>query len=124
MLVNRLKYDGRLLPPWYEEAVAALVEHHAHAVNRVFCRTRLAGSGGTQGGRIPLPSDLDPRAVRIPHGGGEVVMDLTPWLASRDCADDAAVAAVLATVAQSLQPPKALASKGSANHPKGCSPCQ
>ena len=41
LLANRLGYDGRLLPPWYEEGLAALMEHRAHGVNLVFCRGEL-----------------------------------------------------------------------------------
>lgn len=38
LLANRLGYDGRLLPPWYDEGVAALLEFRSHGRNAVFCR--------------------------------------------------------------------------------------
>ena len=60
LLVNRLGYEGRLLPPWYEEGIAALTEFRTHGVNLVFCRGELvakpipgAGTGG--GGKGPVP---------------------------------------------------------------------
>jgi hypothetical protein len=47
LMVNRLNYDGRLLPPWYDEGFAALVEFLAHGKNDVFCLARSSGSQGT-----------------------------------------------------------------------------
>ncbi len=47
MLLGRLGYDGRLLPPWYEESFASLVEFEIHGKNAVFCRARTTGSAGT-----------------------------------------------------------------------------
>jgi hypothetical protein len=44
LLVARLGYDGRLLPPWYEEGVAALLEFRSHDRNAVFCRGRASVS--------------------------------------------------------------------------------
>lgn len=38
LLTNRLGYDGRLLPPWFDEGVAAVLEHKIHGRNDVFCR--------------------------------------------------------------------------------------
>lgn len=56
LLANRLSYDGRLLPPWYEEGFAALMEHRVHGVNLVFCRGELvekpiAGNPTGEGGK-------------------------------------------------------------------------
>ncbi len=47
MLLGRLAYDGRLLPPWYEESFASLVEFKIHGQNRVFCRARTTVGTGT-----------------------------------------------------------------------------
>lgn len=60
LLVNRLDYDGRLLPPWYEEGLAALTEFRTHGVNLVFCRGELVekpipGDGTGGGGKGPVP---------------------------------------------------------------------
>jgi hypothetical protein len=41
LLVGRLGYDGRLLPAWYEEAVACQTEFTGHARNAVLCRGSL-----------------------------------------------------------------------------------
>jgi hypothetical protein len=63
MLLGRLDYDGRLLPPWYEEAFASLLEFRVHSQNRVFCRARTqAPRGGTvsTGAR----RHVDPAVVR------------------------------------------------------------
>jgi len=38
ILVNLRTYEGRLLPPWYDEGFAALVEQQATGGNTVFCR--------------------------------------------------------------------------------------
>lgn len=40
LLVASLGYDGRVLPPWYEEGIAALTEFRSHGRNAVFCRGR------------------------------------------------------------------------------------
>jgi len=37
LLLNRHRYDGRLLPPWFDEGFAALVEYEVHGRNAVFC---------------------------------------------------------------------------------------
>ncbi len=48
LLVGRLGYDGRLLPAWYEEAVACLTEFTGHGRNAVLCRGSLVfGPSGT-----------------------------------------------------------------------------
>jgi len=47
LMVNRLSYDGRLLPPWYDEGFASLVEFRTHAKNDVFCLSSSSGSQGT-----------------------------------------------------------------------------
>lgn len=62
LLVNRLGYDGRLLPPWYDEALAALVEYHLHGRNAVFCRSSVReGRGTAAAGTI---FSFDPRELR------------------------------------------------------------
>lgn len=62
MLANRLGYDGRLLPPWYDEGLAGLTEHRTHGLNRVFCRA-LSGPGtGTVAKRAAY--DIDPADLR------------------------------------------------------------
>lgn len=38
LLLNRLGYDGRLLPPWFDEGVAAVLEQRSHGRNVVFCK--------------------------------------------------------------------------------------
>ena len=65
LMLGRLGYDGRLLAPWYDEALAALVEYQTYGRNAVFCQERGAGfTGGTAatGGRARF--DYDPTAVR------------------------------------------------------------
>lgn len=62
LLVGSLDYDGRLLPVWYEEALAALIEFRVHGLNRVFCRSNLMSSGGTSAGR--REGDMDPARMR------------------------------------------------------------
>jgi hypothetical protein len=48
MLLGRLGYDGRLLPPWYEEGVASATEFKVFGRNAVFCRASTTpGSDGT-----------------------------------------------------------------------------
>ncbi|MFT5152257.1 MAG: hypothetical protein ACI841_002251, partial [Planctomycetota bacterium] len=37
LLLGRLDYDGRLLPPWFDEGFASYFEHSIHARNDVFC---------------------------------------------------------------------------------------
>lgn len=65
LMLGRLANDGRLLAPWYDEALAALTEFQVYGRNAVFCQERGAGfSGGTAaaGGRVRF--DYDPTAVR------------------------------------------------------------
>lgn len=48
LMLGRLGYDGRLLAPWYEESLAALVEFRVFARNVSFCRAHadpLPGQG-------------------------------------------------------------------------------
>lgn len=83
LLLERLGYDGRLLPPWYEEGLAGLLEYRSHERNAVFCRGRAriggeerpagpsTGGGrprapGTKAGSSPAPppkvgADFDPK---------------------------------------------------------------
>lgn len=37
VLINRHRYTGRLLPPWFDEGFASLLEFHVHGRNAVFC---------------------------------------------------------------------------------------
>ncbi len=60
LLANRLGYDGRLLPPWYEEGIASLTEFRTHGINLVFCKGELVekpipgeGTGGVGKGPVP-----------------------------------------------------------------------
>ncbi|HVS17113.1 MAG TPA: hypothetical protein VMT18_00840, partial [Planctomycetota bacterium] len=65
LMLGRLGNDGRLLAPWYDEALAALVEFEVYGRNAVFCQERGTGSGGgtaAAGGRVRF--DYDPAAVR------------------------------------------------------------
>ncbi|MCC7012662.1 MAG: hypothetical protein IT454_08895 [Planctomycetes bacterium] len=39
MLLGRLGYEGRLLPPWYDEGFASLAEYKLFQRNAVFCRS-------------------------------------------------------------------------------------
>lgn len=61
LLAARLGYDGRLLPPWYEEGIAALLEFRVHQRNTVFCRGRSdtetpAGPSTGEPGAKPKPT--------------------------------------------------------------------
>jgi len=49
MLLNRVGYDGRLLPPWYDEGFAAIMENRLHEKNAVFCLAKASSiRGGTE----------------------------------------------------------------------------
>ena len=62
LMLNRLGYDGKLLPPWYDEGVAAITELRCHGHNAVFCRSGVAAAGGSaSGGGRP---DFDWRMFR------------------------------------------------------------
>jgi hypothetical protein len=65
MLLNRLEYDGRLLPPWYDEAFASLTEFNIHDRNAVFCRSRTTASTGTVAKKSATPYSLK----RVREGG-------------------------------------------------------
>ncbi|MBK7643363.1 MAG: hypothetical protein IPJ19_09965 [Planctomycetes bacterium] len=80
LLANRLGYDGRLLPPWYEEGLAALMEFRVHGENLVLCKGELvekpipgADTGGSRKGRVhetkvakkkEPPPEFDARTMR------------------------------------------------------------
>jgi hypothetical protein len=67
LMVNRLDYDGRLLPPWYDEALAALTEFKVFGRNAVFCRANLlpAEDGRSKAGPEKLASfAFDARTFR------------------------------------------------------------
>lgn len=46
LMISRLAYRGRLLPPWYEEGTASLTELRIHGRNDVFCRTTFVEGEG------------------------------------------------------------------------------
>ena len=48
LMLSRHAYKGRMLPPWYEEGMAALTELRIHDENLVFCRSSFSGFEGTQ----------------------------------------------------------------------------
>lgn len=62
MLLCRYGYDGRLLPPWYEESFASLMEFQIHQKNAVFCRARTMASTGTVS--VRTSRSFDPKMVR------------------------------------------------------------
>ncbi len=68
LLLNRLGYDGRLLPPWFDEGIAALLEFRAHGRNDVYCRGMRSDKerpeGPTTGG--PVPRKNDTKAAKVP----------------------------------------------------------
>jgi len=65
LMLGRLGYDGRLLAPWYDEALAALVEFEVYGRNAVFCQERGASfRGGTAASAGRAKFDYDPAAVR------------------------------------------------------------
>jgi hypothetical protein len=59
LLLNRLGYDGRLLPPWFDEGVAALFEFRSHGRNAVFCKGNKSPPpvGPSTGGMPPKKGD-------------------------------------------------------------------
>lgn len=87
LLVASLGYDGRVLPPWYEEGIAAVAEYRAHGRNAVFCRgkanfeeptgpstggpgakkdpgTKVKPGSTTKPNPSDLPADFDPKDLR------------------------------------------------------------
>lgn len=65
LMLGRLGYDGRLLAPWYDEALAALVEFEVYGRNAVFCQERgSTAAGGTAAAAGSKRFDYDPTAVR------------------------------------------------------------
>lgn len=59
LLLNRLGYDGRLLPPWFDEGFAAVMEFRVHERNAVYCRGMKGEKpdGPTTGGGAPHKND-------------------------------------------------------------------
>jgi len=45
ILINQHRYDGRLLPPWFDEGFACLFEYHIHQCNQVLCVAGLTKVG-------------------------------------------------------------------------------
>ena len=66
LLLGRLGYDGRLLPPWYDEAVAGVLEFRVHGRNAVFCRARggTKDGGGTSASGTGASYSFDPNLFR------------------------------------------------------------
>ncbi|MCE9594656.1 MAG: tetratricopeptide repeat protein [Planctomycetes bacterium] len=68
LLVNRDRYDGRLLPPWYDESLACWLEFEVLGTNVVACRSkREAVEGGTSSGKVASVVEFDWTNFR--HGG-------------------------------------------------------
>jgi len=65
MLLNRVGYDGRLLPPWYDEGFAAVVENRLHGLNAVFCRAKASTPTGTVAKGTTW--SFDPKILRTGH---------------------------------------------------------
>ncbi|MBL8859295.1 MAG: hypothetical protein JNL28_12365 [Planctomycetes bacterium] len=59
LLLNRLGYDGKLLPPWFDEGIAAVLEYESHGRNAVFCRGNKSPApvGPSTGGTPPRKGD-------------------------------------------------------------------
>jgi hypothetical protein len=66
LLASRLEYDGRLLPPWYEEGIAALVEYRSHDRNAVFCRGYVSQSPSTGAPQSSTKNKRDPATKAAP----------------------------------------------------------
>lgn len=66
MLLGRLQYDGRLLPPWYDEGLASLVEYKTFGRNAVFCRsaTTIAATTGTSAKKAAMSFTFDTALFR------------------------------------------------------------
>lgn len=62
LLLNRLGYDGRLLPPWYDESFAGLMESKVHGRNAVFCRAQAEAGRGTSARNATF--SFDPKLLR------------------------------------------------------------
>ncbi len=63
LLLNRLAYDGKLLPPWYDEGFASLMEFRTHGRNAVFCRSSLVVESGTSAASS-IAFHFDPKEIR------------------------------------------------------------
>ena len=77
LLVASLGYDGRVLPPWYEEGIAALAEFRSHGRNAVFCRGKASfeePTGPSTGGPGPKKdpgTKVKPGSQTKPKAGDE-----------------------------------------------------
>ncbi len=69
LMAGRLFYDGKLLAPWYDEALASLVEFRVAGRNAVFCRARgeTLKVSGTQAAGGVTRFDYDPALLRNGH---------------------------------------------------------
>ncbi|MCC6405684.1 MAG: hypothetical protein IT453_00860 [Planctomycetes bacterium] len=60
LLVNRDRYDGRLLPPWYDESFACWLEATMLGTNVVACRSKREPSeSGTTAKKAARPGEFD-----------------------------------------------------------------
>jgi hypothetical protein len=67
---GRLGYDGRLLPPWYDEALAGLTEFRVTGRNAVFCQARgevVQERSTTAKSKTVARMDFDPARIRDGH---------------------------------------------------------
>jgi hypothetical protein len=67
---GRLGYDGRLLPPWYDEAVAGLCEFRVTGRNAVFCHAHgevVRDSSTSAKTKTVARMDFDPAHIRDGH---------------------------------------------------------
>jgi len=66
LMAGRLAYDGQLLPPWYDEALAGLCEFRVFERNAVFCQARgeTVRGGGTAAKGTLTRFDYDPARLR------------------------------------------------------------
>ena len=62
ILANSLSYGGTLLPPWYDEGIASLIEFFTHGRNAVFCHAHEVVRGGTVASTAEF--EFDPKSMR------------------------------------------------------------
>lgn len=70
LMANRQGYDGRLLPPWYDEGMAALVEYSVYGKNHVFCRAEAVRQEGDGSKAKGTSREFDTVAFRNGAWGG------------------------------------------------------
>lgn len=92
LLLNRHRYDGKLLPPWFDEGFAALFEFRTHDRNAVFCLGKPATivsevTGRTSGKRKVTEYVFETEAFRKGEWGqtlGDAIKDETASLPTLD----------------------------------------